>query len=209
MKISRFVVLLAIVGTVAANAKPFGSGINQPVQSYTQPKPQVYTYKPIQQRVVAPKTKIDYTNPIIQPLQAAKPVHKKSVIQATPVTTPITKPLQNAATLNGSAYDPKSLNNPYGAGSPYKADGIKNTHSKYGSPYSNQSATNPYATEAPKLYNSDGKYLGKLSANKYDPESISNPHGTYGSPYSAKSIKNQFGAGNPYSATPIYVVPKP
>ena len=117
--------------------------------------------------------------------------------------------LGNVCCFDSSAYDPTSVNNPYGAGSPYKADGIKNTHSKYGSPYSNQSATNPYATEAPKLYNSDGKYLGKLSANKYDPESISNPHGTYGSPYSAKSIKNQFGAGNPYSATPIYVVPKP
>ncbi|MEI8014060.1 MAG: hypothetical protein WCH20_04400 [Nitrospira sp.] len=40
---------------------------------------------------------------------------------------------------------------PYGAGSPFKPDGINNPFSPYGSPFSNQSATNSYATDAPQL----------------------------------------------------------
>ncbi len=40
---------------------------------------------------------------------------------------------------------------PYGAGSPFKPDGINNPFSPYGSPFSNQSATNPFATDAPRL----------------------------------------------------------
>ncbi|MEI8574552.1 hypothetical protein J0667_21675 [Methylomonas sp. WH-1] len=60
-------------------------------------------------------------------------------------------------------YDPNCLDNPYGAGSPYKSDGLKNPYSEYGSPYSNKSHTNPYATDAPKLYDSEGNYRGRLS----------------------------------------------
>ncbi|MSU70450.1 MAG: hypothetical protein EXS39_06700 [Opitutaceae bacterium] len=144
-------------------------------------------------------------------MRATKPLQKQSIMQASPVATPVikSKHILNAVTLNGSPYDPNSLNNPYGAGSPYKADGIKNPFSKNGSPYSNQSSTNPFATEAPKLYDANGNYLGKLSANKHDPESTSNPNGVYGNPASPKSINNKFGAGNPFSTTPIYVVPKP
>ncbi|WP_291823636.1 hypothetical protein [Marinobacter sp.] len=104
-------------------------------------------------------------------------------------------------------YDQNCLNNPYGAGSPYKADGLNNPYSQYGSPYSNKSHTNPYATDAPKLYDSQGNYRGKLSNNPYDPDSTSNPYGRYGSKYSPDSINNPYGAGNPYSNEPIYVVP--
>jgi len=104
-------------------------------------------------------------------------------------------------------YDPECLNNPYGAGSPYKADGINNPYSQYGSPYSNKSANNPYATDAPKMYDSDGNYRGKLSTNPYDPDSVSNPYGKYGSPYSSESVNNPYGAGNPYSGKKIYVAP--
>jgi hypothetical protein len=104
-------------------------------------------------------------------------------------------------------YDPDCLDNPYGAGSPYKADGLMNPYSEYGSPYSNKSWRNPYATDAPKLYDGEGNYRGRLSANPYDPESVSNPYGRYGSPYSSESINNPYGAGNPYNAEPIYVVP--
>ncbi|MCA3129511.1 MAG: hypothetical protein ING80_07755 [Rhodocyclaceae bacterium] len=68
----------------------------------------------------------------------------------------------------------------------------------YGSPYSPYSATNPYATDAPRLYDSQGTYRGRLSANPYDPESVSNPYGRYGSPYSPDSIHNPYGAGSPY-----------
>jgi hypothetical protein len=104
-------------------------------------------------------------------------------------------------------YDPRCLNNPYGAGSPYKPDGLMNPYSRYGSPYSNQSHTNPYATDAPRLYDSQGNYRGRLSSNPYDPDSTSNPYGRYGSRYSPDSINNPYGAGNPYNPQPIYVVP--
>jgi hypothetical protein len=103
-------------------------------------------------------------------------------------------------------YDPRCLNNPYGAGNPYKADGLNNPYSTYGSPYSNKSHTNPYATDAPKLYDSNGNYRGRLSSNPYDADSTSNPYGRYGNPYSPDSINNPYGAGNPYGQ-PLQVVP--
>lgn len=104
-------------------------------------------------------------------------------------------------------YDPDCLDNPYGAGNPYKPDGLMNPYSEYGSPYSNKSWRNPYATDAPKLYDGDGNYRGRLSANPYDPDSVSNPYGRYGNPYSPESINNPYGAGNPYNPEPVYVVP--
>lgn len=104
-------------------------------------------------------------------------------------------------------YGQDCLDNPYGAGSPYKSDGLMNPYSQYGSPYSNRSWTNPYATDAPKLYDQQGNYRGKLSTNPYDPDSIANPYGRYGNPYSADSLNNPYGAGNPYSNQEIYVVP--
>ena len=79
-------------------------------------------------------------------------------------------------------YDLNCLDNPYGAGSPYKSDGLMNPYSQYGSPYSNKSWRNPYATDAPKIYDGQGNYRGKLSTNPYDPDSISNPYGRYGIP---------------------------
>ena len=106
-----------------------------------------------------------------------------------------------------SEYDPNCLANPYGAGSPYKADGLMNPYSQNGSKFSNKSWTNPYATDAPKLYDGNGNYRGKLSSNPYDPDSTSNPNGRYGSKYSTDSINNPYGAGNPYSNQKIYVVP--
>jgi hypothetical protein len=107
-----------------------------------------------------------------------------------------------------NSYSPNSLSNPYGAGSPYKSDGLMNPYSRYGSEYSNESWKNPYATNAPKLYDSDGNYRGRLSSNPYDADSTSNPYGRYGSEYSSDSINNPYGAGNPYSSSEIYVVPQ-
>lgn len=104
-------------------------------------------------------------------------------------------------------YDPNCLNNPYGAGNPYKSDGLMNPYSKYGSPYSNDSWTNPYATNPPKIYDQYGNYRGQLSKNPYAQDSISNPYGTYGSPYSPNSLKNPYGAGNPYTNNRYYVLP--
>ena len=54
-------------------------------------------------------------------------------------------------------------------------------------------------TDAPRLYDEQGNYRNKLSANPYDPDSTSNPYGRYGSPFSPDSIKNPYGAGSPYS----------
>ena len=104
-------------------------------------------------------------------------------------------------------YDPDCLDNPYGAGSPYKHDGLMNPYSRYGSPYSNESWTNPFATNPPKIFDEDGNYRGRLSANPYLSDSTSNPYGRYGNPYSADSLRNPYGAGNPYSQKKFYVVP--
>lgn len=112
---------------------------------------------------------------------------------------------KTSTTIN--MYHPDSLANPYGAGSPYKPDGLMNPYSQNGSPYSDKSWRNPYATDAPKMYDKDGNYRGKLSTNPYDSDSVANPYGRYGSKYSPDSIKNPYGAGNPYSSQPIYVVP--
>ena len=104
-------------------------------------------------------------------------------------------------------YDINCLNNPYGAGSPYKPDGLMNPYSKYGSPYSNQSWNNPYATNPPKIYDKFGNYRGELSRNPYAQDSISNPYGRYGNPYSPNSLNNPYGAGNPYFNNEYYVLP--
>ena len=110
------------------------------------------------------------------------------------------------STPHVNRYNSHSLANPYGAGSPYKSNGLMNSYSPYGSSYSNQSWRNPYATQAPKLYEG-GNYRGRWSTNRYDPDSISNPYGRYGSPHSTDSIRNPYGAGNPYRSRPIYVYP--
>ena len=115
--------------------------------------------------------------------------------------------LSGTAFAQNCPYDPRCLDNPYGAGSPYQADGLNNPHSQYGSRYSNKSHTNPYATDAPKLYDGQGNYRGRLSSNPYDPDSTSNPNGRYGSRHSPDSINNPYGAGNPYNNKPLYVVP--
>lgn len=47
-----------------------------------------------------------------------------------------------------------------------------------------------------------GKYLGNLSANRYDPNSVNNPYGRYGSRYSSDSINNPYGKyGSRYSSS--------
>lgn len=96
-------------------------------------------------------------------------------------------------------YDPRCLDNPYGAGSQYAPNGINNPYSERGSQYSNRSANNPYATDAPKIYDQQGNYRGRLSSNPNDPDSVSNPYGRYGNKYSPDSINNPYGAGNPYN----------
>ncbi|MEI8349874.1 MAG: hypothetical protein WCI77_06950 [Candidatus Omnitrophota bacterium] len=78
----------------------------------------------------------------------------------------------------GSKISPKSINNPIG---------------EYGSSISSHSVNNSLATDTPKLYSQDGKYLGKVSSNTLDPDSISNPIGRYGSSISPDSVNNPIG----------------
>jgi len=48
-----------------------------------------------------------------------------------------------------------------------------------------------------------GKYLGQLSANKYDPNSVDNPHGK-GNQYDSDSVNNPYGVyGSPYSTKSV------
>lgn len=82
----------------------------------------------------------------------------------------------------------------------YDSNSVNNKYGTYGNPYSSYSATNPYTSDAPKLYDSEGNYRGKLSANPYDTDSISNPYGQYGSKYSPDSINNPYGAGSKYKS---------
>lgn len=107
-------------------------------------------------------------------------------------------------------HDPQSTSNRYGTyGSPYHPQSINNPYGTYGSPYSPRSANNPYATDTPRLYGTNGRYLGKLSKNQFDSESISNPLGTYGNKFSPNSVTNPLGtygsslsnqsAANPYA----------
>ncbi|GMV51453.1 MAG: hypothetical protein L6Q34_11890 [Nitrospira sp.] len=113
---------------------------------------------------------------------------------------PLTIPAQaeDLGNLSANPYAFESTANPYGAGSPFAPNGVNNPFSPYGSPFSNQSATNPFATDAPRLYDQQGNYRGKRSANPYDPDSTSNPFGRYGSPFSPDSLNNPYGAGSPY-----------
>ncbi len=108
--------------------------------------------------------------------------------------------------LQANPYSYDSLSNPYGAGSPYKPDGLMNQYSRYGSPYSNDSWRNPYATNTPKIYSSRG-YHGRLSTNRYLPDSTSNPYSRFGSQYGPQSIRNQYGEGSSYLNRPLYVFP--
>ncbi|OIO34806.1 MAG: hypothetical protein AUJ70_00205 [Candidatus Omnitrophica bacterium CG1_02_40_15] len=128
------------------------------------------------------------------------------------ISTPYNKPRTDLGRLSSNKYAQDSTSNPYGQhGSPYSPTSINNQYGKYGSQYSATSVNNQYATSAPKIYGSDGTYLGKLSKNKYDPESTSNPYGKYGSQYSPTSINNPYGkygskyssqsANNPYASS--------
>ena len=53
-------------------------------------------------------------------------------------------------------------------------------------------------TDQFRLYDQQGNYRGKLSANPFDPDSTSNQFGRYGSPVSPESLNNQYGAGSPF-----------
>ena len=113
---------------------------------------------------------------------------------------PVTVNGESLGNLSANEFDSSSVANPFGAGSPFSPNSVTNEVGPYGSPFSNQSSTNPFATDAPRLYDQQGNYRGKLSTNQFDPDSTSNPFGRYGNPLSPDSLNNQFGAGNPFRA---------
>jgi hypothetical protein len=90
--------------------------------------------------------------------------------------------------------DSDSTSNPVGQyGSTVSPNSINNPVGQFGSSVSPNSARNSLATDTPKLYSQDGKYLGKVSSNTLDPDSISNPVGRYGSSVSPDSVNNPVG----------------
>ncbi|MCC2643539.1 MAG: uncharacterized protein K0S45_3952 [Nitrospira sp.] len=105
---------------------------------------------------------------------------------------------QDLGNLSANPFALDSTANAFAQGSPFAPNGVNNPFSRYGSRFSNQSATNPFATDAPRLYDQQGNYRGKLSANPFDPDSTSNQFGRYGSPFSPDSLNNPFGAGSPF-----------
>jgi hypothetical protein len=100
--------------------------------------------------------------------------------------------------LSANRFDPDSISNPHGAGSPFAPNGVNNPFSVYGSTFSPKSARNPFATQPPMLFDSRGEFRGTLSASPYHPDSISNPYARYGNSFSPDSIRNPYGAGNPF-----------
>lgn len=100
--------------------------------------------------------------------------------------------------FGGNEFNYNSTKNEFRAGSPFRLNGRNNSFGVYGSETSNLSARTPYARNGPKLYDNQGNYRGKLSANEFDPESIWNPYGRYGNPFSPDSINNPFGAVNEF-----------
>lgn len=114
------------------------------------------------------------------------------------VSGPVLAQAEYLGDLSANPFNPNSLANLFGAGSPFAFKSPTNPFGPYGSPFSDRSATNPLTWRAPRLYDREGHYRGKLSANPYDPDSISNPFGRYGSPFSPDSVNNLFGAGSPF-----------
>ena len=97
--------------------------------------------------------------------------------------------------LSDNELNPDSIFNDIGLYGSLSPTSPRNPIGLYGSPISPYN--NPVATEAPRLYDQDGNYRGKLSTNTMDPDSISNPLGRHGSTLSPDSINNPLGAGNP------------
>lgn len=111
------------------------------------------------------------------------------------VLIPFTSHAEYLGNLSANEFDQSSIANPFGAGNPFSSNSVTNEYGRYGNPLSNQSATNPYATDAPRLYDQQGTYRGKLSTNQFDPDSTSNPVGRYGNPYRSDSPTNPYGRG--------------
>src|SRR5262245_43456319 len=106
------------------------------------------------------------------------------------VLLPITAQAEYLGDLSANELNPNSIFNDVSAYGSLSPTSPRNSVGVYGSPVSPYSATNPLAVDAPRLYDQDGNYRGKLSTNPLDPESVSNPLGRYGSQLSPDSLNN-------------------
>ena len=113
------------------------------------------------------------------------------------VFIPFTVHAEYLGDLSANELNPNSIFNDISAYGPLSPTSPRNSIGVYGSPVSPSSATNPLAIDAPRLYDQEGNYRGKLSTNPLDPDSVSNPLGRYGTSLSPDSLKNPLGAGNP------------
>jgi len=93
------------------------------------------------------------------------------------VLIPFTVHADYLGNLSANEFDLNSIANEHGAGSPFSLNSVTNEFGVYGNPFSDRSARNPYTTDAPRLYDQEGHYRGKLSTNPYNPDSVSNPYG--------------------------------
>ena len=66
----------------------------------------------------------------------------------------------------------------------------------------------PYVLDAPRIYSTEGEYVGKFSRNRYDHESLSNPYGRYGHKYGSNSLLNAYGKHGQGSGERFYIVSK-
>ena len=118
---------------------------------------------------------------------AQKPLPIPSVIFGQPVV--IAEDGTYLGRLSRSRFDPESVENPYGVyGSRFSPASINNPYGSYGSAYGPLSARNPYTFSAPRVFDGDtGRYLGRLSANRYAVDSLENRYGLHGSLYGSRA----------------------
>jgi hypothetical protein len=82
---------------------------------------------------------------------------------------PLSVHAEELGELSANPFNPDFTANPFGAGSPFKSDGVSNSFSPFGSPFSNQSATNPLATDAPRLYVQQGNTAASSARTRTTP----------------------------------------
>jgi len=81
--------------------------------------------------------------------------------------------------LSTNKYDKESIYNKYGDyGSEYKKTCIWNQYGDFGGEYSKYSPYNKYTSNSPKIYDSTGKYVGRLTVNEITTDAI-NPDTLY------------------------------
>ena len=84
---------------------------------------------------------------------------------------PLTVHAEYLGDLSENDLNPDSIFNDIGAYGALSPTSPRNSIGLYGSPVSPYSANNPMAIDAPRLYDQDGNYRGRLSTNPLDPDS--------------------------------------